>query len=97
MADADWSGFSRETLEYIKKIQKWCSETRRNPLTKVEKEIVENIDMVLEVCKMNHQFTTFVSQSLSRVDEDRANLKSQVCALENELGEIKKRLEKVEK
>jgi chromosome segregation ATPase len=97
MADEDWESVTKELSQQIANIQNWCGQIERNTLNSNEKQIVENIDATLEICKILLSYSDSLSQALARVDTDRASLKTQVHAINNEIGSIKGRLEKLEK
>ena len=97
MADSNWDGYSKDTLDSIQKNQNWCNEILRDAsLTKSEKQIVERIDITNENIKVVHEFASHVARTLSRVDNDLINLKSQLMALNSSVGDLCKRVEKLE-
>lgn len=97
MSDVDWINYAKDLQKPIKDNQNLCETLRRSgTLTKNEQAIIDLIDITNDCFKVIFEYSKNMGLVLARVDDNQIDSKTQIRVINESIGTICKRLQKLE-
>jgi len=97
MSDVDWINYAQALQKPIKDNQNSCEILRRSStLTRNEQKIIDLIDITNDCFKVIFDYSKSMGLVLARVDDNQIDSKSQIKIINESIGNICKRIQKLE-
>ena len=97
MSDIDWINYAKDLQKPIKDNHNLCEILRRSgTLTKNEQAIIDLIDITNECFKVIFEYSKNMGLVLARVDDNQIDSRTQIRVINESIGTICKRLQKLE-